>query len=507
MSDSDKKKPEDEEEEEKEEEARPTMMNLLEGKIPIGSDDDEDEDEDDEDDEDSTSMPKPTNTPSGCGTDSEFASSEAKAVVGSAGDSGSLEAKQQQPQEQPREALAAAQEVESPRHCTAKTGDLIGKRFEVVGVLGSGTFGRVYRCKDGKHNDVVALKVVSSKKYVDSAVIETKTLNHVYRHQKRQLEEGLIDREYCVKLFTRLYHDDSYCMAFEPLGPSLLDVLKWNDFRGLPLSLVANVGYQLMDALRFLTSLDLVHTDLKLENILFVDSGPGSVLHISSDVQHFFGLCTTAHQRKTGFVNSKDWSPGSSRHVRLPASPAIKIIDFGGAHILKGSDLKKSAIINTRQYRGPEVILDLGWSLPSDMWSAGCLLSEIWTGVLTFPAHDNLLHLAMMEKLLGPFPDSMVERARARSRYFCKPPPAPGSARDECEWQVTTSELSPSESGKVASLLPLDAEAYESAPLAALLKRMLSLDPCQRATPGELIDDPAFSSRTEYPSWWVTTSR
>jgi len=455
---------------------------------------------------------KPTNKPRSPGTDSEFASSESKAVaVSAAGGSGSSEAKHHDHdlhhrQQQPQEPLAAAQEKESPtRHFTAKTGDLIGERFEVVGVLGSGTFGRVYRCKDGKHNDVVALKVVRTKKYIDSAVIETKTLNHVYRHQRRQLEQGLIDREYCVKLFTRIYHDDSYCMAFEPLGPSLLDVLKWNGFRGFPLSLVANIGYQLMDALRFLSSLDLVHTDLKLENILFVDSCPGSLLDISSDEvqsQHYLGLCTRAHQRADG-VNSKDWSPSSSRHVRLPANPAIKIIDFGGAHTLKAPDQKKSALINTRQYRGPEVILDLGWSLPSDMWSAGCVLSEIWTGVLTFPTHDNLEHLAMMEKLLGPFPESMVQGARARSSYFSRSscyaaPPREGATRDD--WQVKASDLSSSQSEKLASLLPIEAEAYESEPLAALLKRMLSLDPSLRATPGEAIKDPAFSVRTEFPS-------
>jgi serine/threonine protein kinase len=51
------------------------------------------------------------------------------------------------------------------------------------------------------------------------------------------------------------------------------------------------------------------------------------------------------------------------------------VIDFGGATY--EHDRNKTRIINTRQYRGPEVTLELGWSYPSDMWSAGCIVSEV----------------------------------------------------------------------------------------------------------------------------------
>jgi dual-specificity kinase/CDC-like kinase len=58
-----------------------------------------------------------------------------------------------------------------------------------------------------------------------------------------------------------------------------------------------------------------------------------------------------------------------------------KVIDFGGATY---DDEKKSTIINTRQYRGPEVILELGWSYPSDVWSVGCMIFELFDGDLLF---------------------------------------------------------------------------------------------------------------------------
>jgi serine/threonine protein kinase len=57
------------------------------------------------------------------------------------------------------------------------------------------------------------------------------------------------------------------------------------------------------------------------------------------------------------------------------------VIDFGGATF---EHQRKSSIIQTRQYRAPEVILNTGWDAASDMWSVGCILMEMYTGELLF---------------------------------------------------------------------------------------------------------------------------
>lgn len=64
----------------------------------------------------------------------------------------------------------------------------------------------------------------------------------------------------------------------------------------------------------------------------------------------------------------------SSLHLIL-AFLFILVIDFGGATY--DNDEDKATIINTRQYRGPEVSLKLGWSFPSDIWSIGCIIGEV----------------------------------------------------------------------------------------------------------------------------------
>jgi serine/threonine protein kinase len=71
----------------------------------------------------------------------------------------------------------------------------------------------------------------------------------------------------------------------------------------------------------------------------------------------------------------------------LPKSDKVRIIDFGGA--TKFNEFH-SAIICTRQYRPPEVIMKCGqWNELADVWSIGCIVSELFTGELLFQAHND----------------------------------------------------------------------------------------------------------------------
>ena len=93
-----------------------------------------------------------------------------------------------------------------------------------------------------------------------------------------------------------------------------------------------------------------------------------------------------------------------------PSDSTIKIIDFGGATY---KDEKHSDIINTRQYRAPEVILGCcEWDEKSDIWSIACILVELYTGELFFPTHDNEEHVALIEKICGPIPHWMAGNCR-----------------------------------------------------------------------------------------------
>lgn len=170
------------------------------------------------------------------------------------------------------------------------------------------------------------------------------------------------------------------CLAFEPCGPNLYYFMKRNRRRnwyGYQPKHVRFILYQLISAIAFLhDECDLIHTDLKLENVLFV-----------SDEYYEQTL------------------PDADEERLVPKSLQIKLIDFGSAAY---ENDHHSSIINTRQYRAPEVVLGLGWSFPSDMWGVGCMAMEMLKGSLLFETHDSYEHLALMEKLCGKFPEHMI---------------------------------------------------------------------------------------------------
>ena len=83
------------------------------------------------------------------------------------------------------------------------------------------------------------------------------------------------------------------------------------------------------------------------------------------------------------------------------------MIDFGGATY---QNERHADIIQTRQYRAPEVILENNnWDEKSDIWSMACILAEIYSGELFFDTDENLEHLAMIEKQCGLIPFYMAK--------------------------------------------------------------------------------------------------
>jgi CDC-like kinase len=73
-------------------------------------------------------------------------------------------------------------------------------------------------------------------------------------------------------------------------------------------------------------------------------------------------------------------------------------------------------MLKHRHYRAPEVILELGWAQPCDVWSIGCIIFELYCGLTLFQTHDNREHLAMMERILGQLPYRMCRKSK--TKYF-----------------------------------------------------------------------------------------
>ncbi|KAJ0403638.1 hypothetical protein P43SY_002453 [Pythium insidiosum] len=360
-----------------------------------------------------------------------------------------------------------------------KPGEYIAGRYKILREAGLGTFGRVLECLDKQRDVVVAIKVVRKvEKYTESAKIEANILQDV--NDKDERNESL-----CVRMYKWFEYKGHVCMVFERLGCSLYDYLKSHDYQPFPLYCVRAFAWQLLTALEFIHSVKLIHTDLKPENILLVEdeeersgfsSSPSSTSSCSSP---------TAKQPSSNGrrVDAAMAGVDADRLTcRPPANIAVKLIDFGGATY---DDESKSSIINTRQYRSPEVILGLGWSFPSDIWSAGCIIAELYIGELLFATHDNLEHLALIERCIGPLPQHMVERSAPHAERFFR--------RHRLDWPAgAPNEESVEHVRRMRSLRQILRPEDAATGLLDLLQLMLVLDPENRITAKEALNHRFF---------------
>jgi dual specificity tyrosine-phosphorylation-regulated kinase 2/3/4 len=74
--------------------------------------------------------------------------------------------------------------------------------------------------------------------------------------------------------------------------------------------------------------------------------------------------------------------------------------------------------IQSRFYRSPEVILGMNYAMAIDMWSLGCILAELYTGVPIFPGENEHEQLACIMEVLGVPERYIIEKASRRKLFF-----------------------------------------------------------------------------------------
>ncbi|XP_066577271.1 dual specificity protein kinase CLK2 [Amia ocellicauda] len=331
-------------------------------------------------------------------------------------------------------------------HLVYRSGDVLQERYEIVNTLGEGTFGRVVQCIDHRRGGSrVALKIIKNvEKYKEAARLEINVLERIN-------EKDPDNKHLCVQMFDWFDYHGHMCISFELLALSTFDFLKENNYLPYSISEVRHMGYQLCQAVKFLHDNKLTHTDLKPENILFVNSD--------------FSMTYNVEKK---------------RDERAVKSTAVRVVDFGSATF---DHEHHSTIVSTRHYRAPEVILELGWSQPCDVWSIGCILFEYYLGFTLFQTHDNREHLAMMERILGPIPSRMIRKTR-KQKYFY---------HGRLDWDDGSS------AGRYVreNCKPLRrymlSESEEHHLLFDLIESMLEYEPAKRLSLGEALRHPFFS--------------
>ncbi|XP_071673227.1 dual specificity tyrosine-phosphorylation-regulated kinase 4 isoform X2 [Patagioenas fasciata] len=241
--------------------------------------------------------------------------------------------------------------------------DHIAYRYEVLEVIGKGSFGQVAKCLDHKTNELVALKIIRNKKRFHSqALVEVKILDALLKKDKDDTHNIIHMKEY-------FYFRNHFCISFELLGINLYELIKKNNFQGFSLSLIRHFTQCVLRCLQVLYQERIIHCDLKPENILLHNKGQGSVKVID------FGSSCYEHQRVYTYVQS-------------------------------------------RFYRSPEVILGHPYAMAVDMWSLGCIIAELYTGYPLFPGENEVDQLACIMEVLGLPPADFIQAASRKRTFF-----------------------------------------------------------------------------------------
>ena len=347
-------------------------------------------------------------------------------------------------------------------HLEYELGDTLAGEYKILSLLGEGTFGRVLECRDTITEGVCAIKVIRNvAKYRDAAMTEIEVLTHVALGDPGGGGENFN----CIKLRRAFDYEGHICMVFDKFGPSLFDFLRTNRYKPFHPQTVQSFGKQLLIAVEYLHSIGMIHTDLKPENVLLLNK-----------------------------------SYRDNKTYRVPVDHTIRLIDFGST---TWHHRHHSAVVSTRHYRAPEIILGTGWSYPCDMWSVGCILLELLSGEALFRTHDNLEHLAMMQHALETsVPSSVASKVHASKRidYF--------DARGKINWpnEATDAESysAVGKTGIIRNVIEkhLGGEAREL--FLDLITRLLEFDPQRRITSKQARDHPFFSINLESIEWKIS---
>ncbi|CAL8392872.1 unnamed protein product [Arctogadus glacialis] len=298
--------------------------------------------------------------------------------------------------------------------------DHIAYRYEVLGVLGKGVYGQVLKCFDHQHNELVALKLLRNQPRYHRLGKEERRILQLLRDKDPE------DDHHVVRMKDSLVFWNHICISFELLGS---DMHAMHTKKGESVSYVRKCAYPILKCLQLLKRENIMHSDLKLANMVMSGKDPDT----------------------------------------------LKVIDFGLS--LVQDEPRYYSRIQTRSIRAPEVTLGLLCTTAIDMWSFGCCLIELLIGREAFSGDEEYEQLTRTIEILGMPPEELVALSSQRNVFF-----------DE---RGTLRYIRVNNSGE--KLLPgserLESLLGTSDPdLLDFIKRCLHWDSSKRMTPGQALE-------------------
>lgn len=310
--------------------------------------------------------------------------------------------------------------MSSSKHAKQTQGHEGPFNYQELNIIGTGAYGTVYRARDNNSGQIVALKKVRIPLTDDGVPMSTLREIAVLK----QLNAS--DHPNIVKLLEvcQLLERDSQLMlflVFEHLEQDLSDLIDRLPKSGMPPTTIQRLSRELLTGVDFLHSHRIIHRDLKPQNLLVSSQG----------------------------------------HLKIADFGLAKTYDF---------EMKLTSVVVTLWYRAPEVLLGQTYNSSVDIWSAACIIAEMFARKALFPGSSEGNQLDRIFELTGRPNAQQWPKSISLSRdHF--PPRAPKQPRDLCHYlceysnDLLSSMLSYDYRCRPSALLCLEHEYFQQEPL------------------------------------------
>ncbi|XP_056368105.1 cyclin-dependent kinase 12 isoform X2 [Oenanthe melanoleuca] len=228
-------------------------------------------------------------------------------------------------------------------------------KFDIIGIIGEGTYGQVYKAKDKDTGELVALKKVrldnEKEGFPITAIREIKILRQLIHRSVVNMKEIVTDKQDALD-FKK--DKGAFYLVFEYMDHDLMGLLE-SGLVHFSEDHIKSFMKQLMEGLDYCHKKNFLHRDIKCSNILLNNSGQ------------------------------------------------IKLADFGLARLYSSEESRPyTNKVITLWYRPPELLLGEERYTPAiDVWSCGCILGELFTKKPIFQANLELAQLELISRLCG----------------------------------------------------------------------------------------------------------
>ena len=243
--------------------------------------------------------------------------------------------------------------------------DLIGSRYKIVSEIGHGGMSDVYEARDIIFRREVAIKIL---KYESAQKIE-----NLIRFQNEARYSASLNHPNIVKIYDYGEENNNlYIVNQYVKGQTLRDILDYK--RNFSVNEACSIMLQICDALSYVHSKNIIHRDIKPQNIFYSNDG------------------------------------------------GVRLGDFGISILLNSNyDVyENKKVMGTAQYLAPELVLGKKPSFQSDIYALGITFFELLTGSVPFDSKDVSEIALMQVKKEIPSPLTIIPTLPKEVEYIIK---------------------------------------------------------------------------------------